>query len=497
MKTPIPRVNLALWSRSRRPRVVSCSLLALALFFGLGEAEAQFTPGSGGAVPDIAPFTDPVGSIGGLRVYQTHRRNYTFGGGNHPELDLNFLPPSEFGATAYVLQQSITGTSAWADVPWGMDVLRTPANNSTNFSFTPDGTYHYRLRVEGGPRDGQVSNVVFAEAASVETRFAGWGVDNSMFLTGVMYPWVGHGLETSFTVKNLSDDSNVTGGLSLQWYRVHPRTWEMTLIPGATNPLYVTTNDDLGGWLLVCRATGDQTTVGGMINLQAGGGVKLPNKAFLSHFTETGFRLNLLKSVPSLDKDDLLLTYYDDTLLMNVPVPIDSVTPLGGNASFEVTVDLPEGVDEFILSNNSNVWTLGEEIAIHPGMPPMFMEFLTLQIKPDITVMQPGGKALADNSGKLNLGTVKLKKRSAPMVFTVRNDGPAPLAGLSVKSTGADANEFLITPPPLGTLAPGASTTFKVTYKPRAKGSSKAKVQVRSNDPDENPFDINVTGKGK
>lgn len=387
MKTPIPRVNLALWSRSRRPGVVSCSLLAFALFFGLGEVEAQFTPGSGGAVPDIAPFTDPVGSIGSLRVYQTHRRNYTFGGGNHPELDLNFLPPSEFGATAYVLQQSFTGTSAWADVPWGMDVLRTPANNSTNFSFTPDGTYHYRLRVEGGPRDGQVSNVVFAEAASVETRFAGWGVDNSMFLTGVMYPWVGHGLETSFTVKNLSDDSNVTGGLSLQWYRVHPRTWEMTLIPGATNPLYVTTNDDLGGWLLVCRATGDQTTVGGMINLQAGGGVKLPDKAFLSHFTETGFRLNLLKSVPSLDKDDLLLTYYDDTLLMNVPVPIDSVTPLGGNASFEVTVDLPEDVDEFILSNNSNVWTLGEEIAIHPGMPPMFMEFLTLKIKPDITVM--------------------------------------------------------------------------------------------------------------
>jgi hypothetical protein len=318
-----------------------------------------------------------------------------------------------------------------------------------------------------------------------------------MFLTGVMFPWVGHGTEVSFTVKKLADESDVTGGLSLQWYRVHPRTWEMTLIPGETNPRYVTTNDDLGGWLLVCRATGDQTTVGGLINLQAGGGVKIPNKAFLSHFTETGFRLNLLKSVPSLAKEDLLLAYYDENLLMNVPVPIDSVTPVGGNASFEVTVNLPEGVDELILSNNSKVWTLGEETALHPGMPPMFMEFITLEIEPDITVIQSGGKVLADNSGKVPFGTVKVKKRSAPMGFTVRNDGPDPLTGLSVRSIGADAREFLITPLPVSTLAPGASATFKVTYKPRTTGTSKAKVQVQSNDPDESSFEINVTGKGK
>lgn len=118
-----------------------CSSLVIALLFGLGRADAQFIPGSGGSVPDIAPFTDPVGSIGGLRVYQTHRRNYTFGSGNHPELDLDFLPPSDFGATAYVLQRSLNGTTGWADVPWGMEVLRTTANNSTNFSFTPDGHY--------------------------------------------------------------------------------------------------------------------------------------------------------------------------------------------------------------------------------------------------------------------------------------------------------------------------------------------------------------------
>lgn len=41
-------------------------LLALLALAGIPQVEAQFAPGSGGTVPDIAPFTDPVDSIGGL-----------------------------------------------------------------------------------------------------------------------------------------------------------------------------------------------------------------------------------------------------------------------------------------------------------------------------------------------------------------------------------------------------------------------------------------------
>jgi hypothetical protein len=45
-------------------------------------------------------------------------------------------------------------------------------------------------------------------------------------------------------------------------------------------------------------------------------------------------------------------------------------------------------------------------------------------------------------------------------------------------------------------LAPGASTTFKVTFGPKAKGTRTAQIQVKSNDPNENPFDVTVSGKG-
>ncbi|MCB1206757.1 MAG: choice-of-anchor D domain-containing protein [Verrucomicrobiae bacterium] len=473
------------------------SLAALLLSAISLPAFAQFVPGSGGSVPDIAPLVDAVDSIGGLLVYQTHRRNDTFGGGNHPELDVEFFPPSEFGASAYVLQRSFTGTDGWADVPFGMDVLRTPNDSYDNFSFEPDGNYYYRLRVEGGPRDGQVSNVVYAPVTTVETRFAGWGVDSSMFITGITYPWVGYGLTSSFDVRKLSDDSAVSGGLSLQWYRVHPRTGEMTEITGATSATYATTLDDVGGWNIICRATGDESTVGGFIQVTAGGGVMIPNLAFVSEFTAEGFRLNLHKSVPSLAPGDLKLTYYDEGTMMNVDVPIDTVTPIGGNASFRIGVTLPGGVDQFTLSNQSEVWKLGEEFEHHPGIPSMFIEFLTIDIEPDITVMQPEPKVLADNRGKINFGKVRLKKRSRAKVFTVRSDGGKTLAGLSVGTSGSASRDFLLTRLPVSTLASGDSATFKVTFKPRSTGTRKAKVQVRSNDPDESPFDINVTGKGK
>jgi hypothetical protein len=50
--------------------------------------------------------------------------------------------------------------------------------------------------------------------------------------------------------------------------------------------------------------------------------------------------------------------------------------------------------------------------------------------------------------------------------------------------------------PPKTSLAPGSSTTFKVIFKPSAKGTRKANIHIKSNDADENPFDIKLTGQG-
>jgi hypothetical protein len=62
--------------------------------------------------------------------------------------------------------------------------------------------------------------------------------------------------------------------------------------------------------------------------------------------------------------------------------------------------------------------------------------------------------------------------------------------------TGARAGDFIAGSLKTSSLAPGASITFAVRFAPRTKGIRTAPIQIKSNDADENPFDIIVTGFG-
>ena len=46
------------------------------------------------------------------------------------------------------------------------------------------------------------------------------------------------------------------------------------------------------------------------------------------------------------------------------------------------------------------------------------------------------------------------------------------------------------------TVAPGGSTTFTVTFTPSASGTRNATLHIASNDADENPFDVALSGNG-
>ena len=89
-----------------------------------------------------------------------------------------------------------------------------------NFSLSPDASYTFRLLANGGPKNGFTSNEVLASLSGIDTRFAGWSLDENMFLTGIMAPNIGRGLEAGFTVRKLSDDSDVTGHLTYQWFKI-------------------------------------------------------------------------------------------------------------------------------------------------------------------------------------------------------------------------------------------------------------------------------------
>lgn len=81
------------------------------------------------------------------------------------------------------------------------------------------------------------------------------------------------------------------------------------------------------------------------------------------------------------------------------------------------------------------------------------------------------------------------------LAFTVRNDGAAPLTGVTAALSGTDAAQFALVTTPPATLAAGAQATLEVAFQPTgASGPRTALLQIASSDTDENPFDIALTG---
>jgi hypothetical protein len=114
---------------------------------------------------------------------------------------------------------------------------------------------------------------------------------------------------------------------------------------------------------------------------------------------------------------------------------------------------------------------------------------------PEISVEQPKGSSLVDGKSKKSFGSVKVGKGKSKE-FIIRNLGSANLKGLAITKSGRNSKDFVVTAPAKTSLSEGSSTTFKVTFKPTAKGTRNASIRIKSNDADENPFDIKLTGLG-
>ena len=120
--------------------------------------------------------------------------------------------------------------------------------------------------------------------------------------------------------------------------------------------------------------------------------------------------------------------------------------------------------------------------------------FVVAPAVPEIAVQQPIGSELVDGAAKKSFGTVKLGKTGITKIFTIKNTGKANLTGLLITKNGKHARDFIVTAPTRTTIAAGGSTTFNVRFKPTAKGTRTAAIHIKSNDANESPFDISLTG---
>ena len=97
-----------------------------------------------------------------------------------------------------------------------------------------------------------------------------------------------------------------------------------------------------------------------------------------------------------------------------------------------------------------------------------------------------------------NLGTVTLGKSGKAMTFKVKNLGERNLKNLKVLVRGKHGKDFkVVKKPSRKSLKPGAFLTFKIAFKPLDAGFRKADLRIKSNDANENPFNVKLSGKGR
>lgn len=81
-----------------------------------------------------------------------------------------------------------------------------------------------------------------------------------------------------------------------------------------------------------------------------------------------------------------------------------------------------------------------------------------------------------------------------PITFTIRNTGAAALENLAASLNGRDAARFSLGALGATSLPPGGETTLTVTFTPSATTAAQSTLEITSNDLDEKPFVISLTG---
>jgi hypothetical protein len=115
---------------------------------------------------------------------------------------------------------------------------------------------------------------------------------------------------------------------------------------------------------------------------------------------------------------------------------------------------------------------------------------------PEVSVQQPVGYNVVDGSLLEFWGkpfVIEMTANTAE-TYTIKNTGSANLLGLAIIKGGPNSGDFTVSALGVNMLAPGASTTFTVTFVPTALGERSAWIQIASNDADESPFEITFGG---
>ena len=96
-------------------------------------------------------------------------------------------------------------------------------------------------------------------------------------------------------------------------------------------------------------------------------------------------------------------------------------------------------------------------------------------------------------------GATPIAGGSILQTFTIYNTGFADLhltGSPVVVVSGTNASDFSIITQPANTIPPAGSTTFSILYDPMDWGIRSASISIANDDPDENPYNFAISGRG-
>jgi hypothetical protein len=115
-------------------------------------------------------------------------------------------------------------------------------------------------------------------------------------------------------------------------------------------------------------------------------------------------------------------------------------------------------------------------------------------LPPALTVEQPSGTGLTNNAPTSSFGAVLVGASSPERSYTLRNTGGAALDISAFELSGSNVADFQITPLPIASLAGSGVTEFTVSFAPTGGGLRTSQISIASNDTNNSPFIINLSG---
>lgn len=162
---------------------------------------------------------------------------------------------------------------------------------------------------------------------------------------------------------------------------------------------------------------------------------------------------------------------------------VTAVTP--GQTGFQFT---PPATGRYLLSVRPLIsgrpWPFSPPLEVNAQLPPV-----------DITLLLPSQPAFVPGAASLTFQSVGVGT-SDVRTLVIQNSGTQDLTSLAVEVTGTHAADFTVGSLSGTTLAAGAEMQVTLTFAPKATGARTATLEVLSNDPDESPFLISLSGQG-